>query len=243
MLDIIKKRLNEYESCRVISTQLIEAGVDIDFPKVYRAMSGIDSIAQAAGRCNREGMLEFGEVKIFRSSERHGRSTSWQSKTAELGEIVLNGGVEPLSLENVEKYFSSLYYHNGEDGLDRKNILKSLKGGLEGNRIMEFPFEDVNDSFTIIGKGTKELIVPYDENARSIIKEMGTSQFPWKYLRRLQGYTVSIYENEFNDLVANHMVDLIGDRFFVLNDLTKYSPNTGLLTRNYYNEENPLLLI
>lgn len=243
ILDIIKKRLNKHESCRVISTQLIEAGVDIDFPKVYRAMSGIDSIAQAAGRCNREGMLEFGEVKIFRSSERHGRSTSWQSKTAELGEIVLNSSVEPLSLENVEKYFSSLYYHDGGNGLDRKNILKLLKGGLEGNRIMEYPFEDVNDLFAIIGKGTKDLIVPFDEHARSIIKEMSASQFPWKYLRKLQGYSVSIYEREFKNLVSNHMVDLIGDRFFVLKDLTQYSPNTGLFTGNYYDVENPLLLI
>lgn len=65
MIKEIKKRLIDKLPCRVISTQLIEAGVDIDFPKVLRAMAGIDSIAQAAGRCNREGKAELGHVVVF----------------------------------------------------------------------------------------------------------------------------------------------------------------------------------
>lgn len=244
ILGAIKKKLNEEgEACRVISTQLIEAGVDIDFPTVYRAMSGIDSIAQAAGRCNREGKLQFGEVKVFRSSEKHGQATSWQSRTAALGEMVLESGDDPLSLENVEKFFSSLYYHEGGQGLDRKKILKLLKDGLEGNRILEFPFEDVNDLFSIIGKSTKELVIPYDDNVQSVIREMNMSRYPWKYARKLQGYTVSIYEAEFKELVSMHLLDMIGDRFFVLNDPKKYSPETGLLGRKYNNAENSLLLV
>jgi CRISPR-associated helicase Cas3/CRISPR-associated endonuclease Cas3-HD len=244
ILDRIKKKLSEEgESCRVISTQLIEAGVDIDFPTVYRAMAGIDSIAQAAGRCNREGRLQSGEVKIFLSSEKHGRSTSWQKRTAELGEMVLEDGDEPLSLENVENYFHLLYYHEGEEGLDKKGILKLLKGGAEGNRKLEFPFEDVSDSFSLIDKGTKEIVIPYDDNVRSIIEEMKISRYPWKFLRKLQGYTVSIFDAEFKELTAVGSIDTIDCRFFILNDMKKYSPNTGLLNSKYNGLEDTLLLV
>ena len=127
----IKNRLREGEDCRVISTQLIEAGVDIDFPVVYRTMTGIDSVAQAAGRCNREGKLpEKGEVYIFKSTESYGKATSWQSLVAEIGEMTLAGSNDPLSLPTVADYFRRLYHYKGDDGLDEKKILRHSKSGL-----------------------------------------------------------------------------------------------------------------
>ena len=236
----IRVLMEENADCRVISTQLIEAGVDIDFPVVYRAMTGIDSIAQAAGRCNREGKHLSGEVCVFRSSEKYGKATSWQRRIAEIGEMVMSDSNDPLSLSTVADFFRRLYFYEGDDGLDKKRILRSFE---ERHKEFAFPFEDVSASFSIIEEGTNDLIIPYDKNAESIIKDLHSTDFPWRYARKLQGYTVSIYANEFKELVHSHAVETIGDRFHVLKHKDDYSENTGLLTSKYNETEMLLLMI
>jgi len=69
LIQSIRQRLRENQPCRVVSTQLIEAGVDVDFPVVWRAMGPLDSIVQVAGRCNREGRLAAGEMHVFRPAD------------------------------------------------------------------------------------------------------------------------------------------------------------------------------
>jgi CRISPR-associated endonuclease/helicase Cas3/CRISPR-associated endonuclease Cas3-HD len=236
----IKTLLEEGAECRVISTQLIEAGVDIDFPVVYRAMTSVDSIAQAAGRCNREGKLASGEVYVFRSTEPHGRATSWQRRVAEIGEMVLDGADDPLALSAVGEYFQKLYFYEGDDGLDKKRILPSLEDRC---RELAFPFEDIDAAFSIIDEGTKEIIIPYDDNARSIIQDLQNAIYPGKFARKLQGYTVSVYPNEFKELERARAIDLIGDRFYVLKDKDGYSEKTGLLNRNFNGSDGSLLII
>ncbi|MCX6701371.1 MAG: CRISPR-associated helicase Cas3' [Methanomicrobiales archaeon] len=243
----IKRLLTENADCRVISTQLIEAGVDIDFPVVYRAMTGVDSIAQAAGRCNREGTSASGEVYVFTSTEKYGKpGTPWQRRIAEIGEMALGdsdreGANDALSLSTVENYFHKLYFHEGDEGLDKKGILRLLE-----NRSAEFafPFEDVSAAFSIIEEGTQDLIIPYDNNAESIIQDLRNTDFPWIYARKLQGYTVNIYPNEFKELERAHAIDIIGDRFYVMNDKNGYySEKTGLLNRNDNGTQDSLLII
>lgn len=239
VLASIKEQLKNGAECRVISTQLIEAGVDIDFPVVYRAMTGIDSIAQASGRCNREGRLESGEVSLFRSTEPYGRATSWQRRVAEIGEMILDTTDDPLSLPAVAEYFQRLYFYEGDDGLDRKKILSCLE---DGGRGLEFPFEDVDAAFRIIESVTKEVIVPYDENTRSTIEELKNTPSPWEVARRLQPYTVSVYANEFRDLEEADALESIDGRFFVLKDTGSYSEETGLLYRKFYGYDGSLLI-
>jgi CRISPR-associated endonuclease/helicase Cas3 len=234
----IKNLLKEGAECRVISTQLIEAGVDIDFPAVYRAISGIDSVCQASGRCNREGKMASGEVYIFRSTEDYGKATHWQSRVAEIGSMIFEEWDDPLSLPAVDSYFEKLYSYEG-DKLDKKRILPSFEERL---RDVAFPFEDVADAFNLIGNDTRDIIIPYDDKARSIIKQMQQTGFPGKYARNLQGYTVSIYVEEFKVLEKDNAISSIADRFFVLNKLEDYySEDTGLLNRKYNGED--LLLI
>jgi len=233
----IKNLLKEGTECRVVSTQLIEAGVDIDFPVVYRAMSGIDSVCQASGRCNREGKMASGEVYVFRSTEKHGKATHWQSRVAEIGSMIFDEWDDPLSLPAVGRYFEKLYSYEG-DGLDKKKILPSFEERL---RDIAFPFEDVADAFNLIENDTRDIIIPYDDKVRSIIKQMHQTGFPGKYVRNLQGYTVNVYAEEFKALERNNAISSIADRFFVLDKLDDYSEDTGLLNRKYNDED--LLLI
>ena len=236
----IKTILKERKDCRVISTQLIEAGVDIDFPVVYRTMTGIDSIAQAAGRCNREGKLPIGEVFIFKSTEPHGKATSWQNLVAEVGEMALAGSDDPLSLSTVADYFQRLYHFKEDGGLDEKKILPALE---ERAGELAFPFEEIAALFRIIESGTKDIIIPFDENARSRIMELRSTDFPWKYLRELQGYTVSIYSNEFRELERTNMVETIADRFYVLRSCEDYSDETGLKLRQGAGYDGSLMIV
>lgn len=236
----IRRLLREGADCRVVSTQLIEAGVDIDFPVVYRAIAGVDSIAQASGRCNREGKIERGDVYIFRSTERYGQATSWQRLTAEIGRMVIDTHEDPLSLQAVEAYFQKLYSYEGEDGLDKKKIILSFE---KRARDLAFPFEDVGGEFSIIEQATKDLIIPYGEEGRSLLNDLRTREKPWKYVRRLQGYTISIYPDEFKELERADLIDLLDERFYVLNDMSKYSEEIGLINRKDIGEERSLLIV
>ncbi|KAF1075775.1 CRISPR-associated helicase Cas3' [Methanogenium sp. MK-MG] len=237
ILEEIRNRLKDGLPCRVISTQLIEAGVDIDFPVVYRAMTGIDSVAQAAGRCNREGKSERGEVYVFRSAEAYGKATSWQKRVAEIGEMIFNEYEDPLSLDAVEKYFHKLYFYEGDDRLDKKGILHSLDERLNE---LAFPFEKVNDDFAIIENGTKDVVIPWDAEARVLIKKIRKNGFPENFGRGLQGYTVAVYPQVFKDLEKSRALDTIGERFHVLTDESLYSEKTGLMKPS--SAEMPLLI-
>ena len=122
----IKDALKAGLPTRVISTQLVEAGVDLDFPVVYRAMAGLDSIAQAAGRCNREGLLEQGTLSVFTPPSRPPAGVLRQA--AEIGARLINeAGTDPLAPDRFTEFFRELYWLQGEERLDACNILRDLK--------------------------------------------------------------------------------------------------------------------
>ena len=147
---------------------------------------------------------------------------------------------DPLSLPAVEDYFQKLYSYKGDDGLDKKKILPSFEKSCGE---LAFPFEDVGWEFSIIEQVTKDLIIPYDEDARALLGELRTSKCPWKYARRLQGYTINIYDDEFRELERAHEIDLFGDRFYVLNNIDKYSEKIGLVGRKDNIVSRALLIV
>lgn len=219
----IKIALNEGKECIVISTQLIEAGVDIDFPLVYRSLAGIDSIAQAAGRCNREGKLEKGIVNIF-IPEKHGMPGGWISRTADVGNIVLNEFEDALSMEAVERYFTKLYKID-EALLDRKDILTSLE---LGSKQLQFEFEQISQDFKLIDESMISIIIPLDKRCDSILKEARWSEKLRGFSRKLQPYTVQVYSYEYNAfLKAGYIEDIAG--FKVLTNRELYNDDVGLL--------------
>ncbi|MDK2986595.1 MAG: CRISPR-associated endonuclease/helicase Cas3 [Clostridia bacterium] len=227
VLQTIRERLKKGENCRVVSTQLIEAGVDVDFPVVYRSSAGIDSIAQSAGRCNREGLREKGEVYVFRP-EKHGLPAGWLSRTAVIGDGILRRYPDPLSLDAVKDYFSMLYDIEGEE-LDKERIMAEIK---EQEKLLRFPFRRIADKFKLIDENTTAVVIPLDYECRKLLEEARWSQFPGTYARKLQRYSVQVYEQEFKEMIRFGILEEIAGRFYVLREdvyRAHYSLEMGLL--------------
>lgn len=234
-------RLKEKKTCRVISTQLIEAGVDVDFPVVYRSMAGIDSITQAAGRCNREGKMNYGKVYVFEPEE-HGMPKKGRfSKNASITRsIVRSFESNILSLEAIKSYFELLYDFEREQ-LDSKDILKMIK---EGEKDLLYPFEDIANNFNLIDDIMQTVIVPFDEEAKRLIFEMESSKYPGMYSRSLQKYSVQIYAFEKEALVKAGAIgsEKVGGLYWVVRDSSFYNNLIGLMDAENVKAPDEVLL-
>ena len=127
VLEEVRRCLNNGERCLVLSTSLVEAGVDLDFQSVYRQLAGIDSVIQAAGRCNREGKRspEESNVYVFRFEEQE--RILGQRKQIEAAKTLVSEGKDISALETIEEYFKFLYHLKSSE-LDKKNIMAQFKG-------------------------------------------------------------------------------------------------------------------
>lgn len=195
----IKKRLKDGIPTRVISTQLVEAGVDLDFPVVYRALAGLDEIAQAAGRCNREGAKLRGRVVVFvppsEAPPGHLRQAAEVSRRL-LG--ALNDDAIPLRA--FSDFFRELYWIKGKD-LDRHQVISLLKNDPK----MRYSFRTAAQSFRIIDRHGYPCLVRYGEGADLIDRlcALGKERF---LMRRLQRYTVQVSEWHLKRLLASGQV-------------------------------------
>lgn len=192
-LDEIRRRLGDQLSCRVVSTQLIEAGVDVDFPIVFRSMAGLDSIAQAAGRCNRHGRLpEKGKVFIFRS-EHQDRERFIANTTNCAAQLLDLRAGDPLDLETIEQYFK-LYYWDQSGRWDDKQILHSFNLAQDKNLPFLFNFATVSRDFRIINENTKPVVIPWGTEGEALCAKLrilpGLNR---ETARQLQRYTVQIH--------------------------------------------------
>ncbi|HIL88789.1 MAG TPA: CRISPR-associated helicase Cas3', partial [Deltaproteobacteria bacterium] len=180
----IKQRLKNKEPVRVISTQLVEAGVDVDFPVVYRALAGLDSVAQAAGRCNREGELpRLGEVVVFVPPSKP--PISLRAATDLGKECLQTAPDDPLGLKGFTYYFEQLYWRKS---LDTQQIL-SLH--LMPNSEWAFAFRSATEKFRLIPDDTEALLVSYKND--NLLKQLKPEKADRRLLRKLQRYTVNVY--------------------------------------------------
>ncbi len=210
--------------CRVISTQLIEAGVDIDFPVVYRALAGLDSIAQAAGRCNREGRLQQGIVHVFEAEGENPRGDRQRRATG--ARRALEKHTDPLGLEAVREFFQHLFEI---ENLDRPGILEIL---LHDPRALHFNFRQAAEAFRMIDSHMYDVIVPFNDEAASLINILRHTSHPAALLRSLQPYVTQLPENEFRVLKNGGAIESRDDRFHVLINGDLYDQNLGLLVED-----------
>ncbi len=226
----IRRRLLSEESCHVVSTQLVEAGVDLDFPVVIRAMAGIDSIVQAAGRCNREGkILEGGKLYVFTPEVQ--RPAPDFAQNTQIAELVLEVGDHKfLDSATVRAYFKELYWVKDQGGgLDQKAIMPRFTPAAVSG---DFPFKTVAELYRIISNDQLPVFIPYDDNAAELCDQLHYNTRPGAILRKLQPYTVQVYRGTLSSLIASGYVEAVQDQsYFVLTTLGKnevYDAQFGL---------------
>ena len=227
----IRQDLKGGKPCRLVSTSLIEAGVDVDFPTVLRAVAGLDSIAQAAGRCNREGRrpLSSSEVIVFDVG------SDWATpielkQFAEAAELVLRRyGEDVLGLRAIQSYFQELYWKKGVKALDEHNLLGMVRdGGVEN-----IPFEELAVKFKMIESAMVPVIVPYDSLAKSALKQLAYVERCGAVARELQPYLVQVPQTAIRELTGSGAIqpvqrDRFGDQFMELVNEDLYDPRFGL---------------
>ncbi|MGE4434295.1 MAG: CRISPR-associated helicase Cas3' [Bacteroidales bacterium] len=231
----IKERLRNGESIRVISTQLIEAGVDIDFPVVYRALAGLDSIAQSAGRCNREGKLskegKLGLTKVFCPPKntplglmRKGSETLKEM----LGTTTCNN---PLAPESYKKYFD-LFYSKIQN-FDKPNIKNLL---WQDAAQMKFQFATAARDFKLINdRGSETILIEYKGGSDLIrlFKRKGPESW---LMRKLQRYSVSVNAHDFERIRAAGLIEQIHG-CWVQSYETLYNNKVGMMSDGEWLEE------
>ena len=216
----IRDRLKSGLPCRVVSTSLIEAGVDADFPTVHRAVAGLDSILQAAGRCNREGKRPAGEsiVHIF-ETEQSPPEALRQNVAAAMRTLERAERVD--SAEAIHDYFDFLLYRlKDEAALDSRRIIGSIESGA-------MAFRDIGERFRIIDGCECTVYIPLGAG-RALTDELARGKPTIAQLRKLGRYSVGVYENHFRQLVRIGAVQQMGENFGVLRDTSLYSDKTGL---------------
>jgi CRISPR-associated endonuclease/helicase Cas3 len=196
VLDTIRERLRDGRHCRVVSTSLVEAGVDVDFSTVFRECSGLDSIIQAGGRCNREGKrdMDASFVYIFKSSDHapprlilH-NIDAYAQAARQFSDIT--------TPEAVTAYFNCLFYNMGEPALDTKKIVERFNDGAKS---FSFPFADAAEAFKLIDDTVQRTVyVLYD--APELSDRIRSGERSRELFRLLGPYAVSLYEHEINNL-------------------------------------------
>ncbi len=208
---------------RVVSTSLVEAGVDVSFPVVYRAFAGLDSIAQAAGRCNREGEKERGRVVVFQPPEAPPPGHQRLAADACL-DVLRNWPDDPLALELFERYFDRLYY--GID-LDKKGIIRDLAPGRE----LEVQFRTAADKFRLIDDEDQATVFVRYEGYPGIDGLLGRleKEGPERWLmRKLQRCAVTVKRRIAERLAATGDVVEVSPGSFVQHNDLLYDPVLGL---------------
>lgn len=214
-IDEIRSRLEAKEKITVVSTSLIEAGVDLDFETVFRELSGLDSILQAGGRCNREGERKSGNVYIFELDD---ISNGDLAIRANITKGLLKKYDSISAPECIEEYYSIL--------LDTEES-KLTQGTILANSVFSIPFASYSGDFKIIDSDTVGIVVERNDESKGLIQNLKYNSSA-KVRRKLQSYTATVYRNEFEELKQLGVINDFGTGVYCLTSKYYYSDDTGI---------------
>jgi len=230
----IRGMLRRGEPCRLVSTSLVEAGVDISFPTVMRAEAGLDSVAQAAGRCNRNKQwpVESSEVLVFATANEEWAPPPELRQFAQAAQEVLRQPqyrADPLSPAAIQAYCQLVYWQKGGDALDAHNLL----GLTRNSGIDSLPLETLAAKFRMIESMQMPVIVPCCEEARSALERLRHAEKSGGLARDLQRYLVQLPGRAYDALHQAGAVQPValekwGEQFMVLMNMDLYSGEVGL---------------
>ncbi|WP_295389644.1 CRISPR-associated helicase Cas3' [uncultured Thiodictyon sp.] len=193
VLNRVRKRLAAGEPCRLISTQCVEAGVDLDFPRVFRAFAPLEAIAQAAGRCNREGRLkEPGKVWVFDPEEqgdwRRRYPTHAYFQAAEVTRRILleHGAIDINDPAAFQNYYRQLY--------DLSQPASQNPTFEEAINARDFP--EIARRYRLIEQDAIQVLVPWTEQIddyEALRDEAEADGIGGAWMRSAQGLAVSVY--------------------------------------------------
>ncbi len=225
----IKRILADPEKeIRVVSTQLIEAGVDIDFPIVYRQLAGLDSILQAAGRCNREGKEPIGYTTVFSFIEDR-QSSYLRFATDTMKDLISSyPNADWLSPNTIRLYYEKLYYRTPT--FDKENI------GVLLDNPKKCQFEEGAKKFRLIDEIGSNVIVNF-EDADDLIQQLIDKGPSRKLSRQLGRFSVTISKIIFNEFINAGLIEEPYPGFYYISLKDQYDSETGLKTKNEFVEQ------
>ena len=228
----IKRVLREKNDCpiRVISTQLVEAGVDIDFPVVYRQQAGLDSILQAAGRCNREGIQTISTTYVFSLGKEHPLPTGFISQT-NYARLNMVGQYDWFAPETMVVYFKQL--HCRINNFDKRQMQELLyKPACE--------FEKAANRFHLIDDQTKPVLVNWHDSM-NLYQRLLSEGPSYQLIKQMAQYSVNIRKHDFDMLQSIGAIEEPFENIYVITNPAFYHDDTGLSIENHWIEETYII--
>ena len=224
LLEEIRQRLTDGMPCRVVSTSLVEAGVDVDFPAVWREEAGLDSILQTAGRCNREGKRATKDSKVTIFSLESQTVPAMIQQNVDATRSVFSRFDDPAEPAAIESYFQFFLTLKGNAVLDSQNVLEAFHHGMQG---VLFPFSSVAEKFHLIENQTVTIYLPVGEGAE-LVNQLKLGYATRSLYHRLGQYSVNVYPDHLKNLLDAGAAEPVGDGNYILTDTTLYDNLTGL---------------
>lgn len=234
VIEVVRKKLENGEHITVVSTSLVEAGVDLDFNTVFRQLSGLDSILQAGGRCNREGKDDKGYVYVFDIDETYRKGSDLAMRINKTKGL-LEKYQDITSYDCIKEYYDGIFDFN-QSRIAENSIAKynEQSNSFDRQGLMSpysIPFRSYAMQFEYISADTISIVIddPNDQTCHDLVETLRNGDMSVR--RALQKYSVSVYMNVFKDLYSQGVLNDHGTGIFILENQSYYNNETGLNTQ------------